>query len=193
MSRSRSSPSGPKHLKERQSEPRLQSIKDGAIINLTDFGTQLQTAATKILIDWLKTNSYGFQDGGCLMFAQALRIWSKEDFTLAGVYLSKNKTQAQHILARSRCGRFLDSDGLGTNDDIIFKMQVFERLENHTIDQFDIQTKGPIPYIPIQVEQITSSLNKNLGPYSAKRLSQTAYRSGQGFYTATKPCYDGKI
>lgn len=131
--------------------------RGGKAKNLTSFGRQLQSAATKLLPTFLKEYDFGFQDGGCAIFARALTVWSGDRLQLFG--LRSLQTNITHVIAGD--GRvFLDSDGVGTMSDIILKMEKLEREPGCAIEPFTpeaIQTTV-IPWIPAASQRIAADL-----------------------------------
>lgn len=125
---------------------RLQSIESGEVRNALPFGAILQSAAREVLPAWLAMAGYGFQDGGCLMFAVALQRWSSGRFSLAGAYRSSDLRQAQHVMAVTETCLYLDSDGAGTDLDVIAKLQHFEFLGETAVALYNPSTEASIPF-----------------------------------------------
>ena len=104
---------------------RLQShYGSGRLVNHTAFGRQLRTAGRRALGPHLDVYDFGFQDGGCAMFARALVIWSGGRLSMAGYALPQSRVQ--HVVAHDH-DFVLDSDGLATTMEGARKLAIIER------------------------------------------------------------------
>jgi hypothetical protein len=104
---------------------RLQShYAGGRLVNHTVFGRKLRRAAGIALDSHLDRYDFGFQDGGCAMFARALVIWSGDRLALAG-YATRPRV-FEHVVAVDQ-DVVLDSDGLATVTEGARKLAVIER------------------------------------------------------------------
>jgi len=104
---------------------RLQShYGSGRLVNHTAFGRELRKAARRALVGHVDVYDFGFQDGGCAMFARALVIWSGDRLSMAGYALPGNRVQ--HVVAHDM-DLVMDSDGLATSLEGARKMAVIER------------------------------------------------------------------
>lgn len=91
---------------------RLQShYPSGRLVNHTVFGRQLRAAARRALTPHLQSHDFGFQDGGCAMFARALVLWSENRLCMAGY--APPRGRIQHVVANDG-DLVLDSDGVAT-------------------------------------------------------------------------------
>jgi hypothetical protein len=153
--------------------PNLQSISNGTIHNRLPFGKKLASASRRILNEVLETVGFGFQDGGCLMFASALKIWSGNKFELASLYVAHDPSLAHHVIAKYG-EYYLDSDGIGTADDLIVKLSTFERRSDYYIDVYRPETQGDIPYEQDLVDLLVLRISQKIGPFNPDQLHMPA-------------------
>jgi len=141
---------------------RLQSVyPSGLLRNHTPFGKKLRFVGRLLLPDHLRIYDFGFQDGGCAMFAQALVQWSNGRLTL-GSYVLPGRG-VQHVVAREG-DVVLDSDGLSTRDEGATKLAVQEMCPGCTwIDGFDPGASPRIPWSPRYSNDLADHVKRLLG------------------------------
>lgn len=148
---------------------KIQVISDAAddensIINHSEIGKRLQSAALNILEDFLTRYDFGFQDGGCYIFALGLQKWSQNNLTLRAVRSTEYPQRIQHVVACYNDLFYLDSDGLASDSDMVSKMDVFSSLKDHYITE--METLDPeIPTSEVESSKIARQLEAILGPY----------------------------
>lgn len=143
----------------------LQSITGGNLRNHSPFGRAIQRSANQILSTWLERVDYGFQDGGCLMFALALQRWSGNFLDLSAVFSPSRGNVAQHFMASHRDCLFLDSDGIARKSDLLRKMTVFDGLHEPWVFQVGATHRGEIPLNEDLVDFLITALQSHLGPF----------------------------
>ena len=97
-----------------------------AIRNRTKIGRDLQAACRAMLARFVPECGCGFQDGGCLTLATALRAWSGGALEIRAAYRIGRRRHADHMYA-SADGLCLDSDGVATEAEMVAKLDRFER------------------------------------------------------------------
>lgn len=140
---------------------RLQShYPSGRLVNHTVFGRQLRAAARRALTPHLQSYDFGFQDGGCAMFARALVIWSGGRLSMAGYALPRNRVQ--HVVARDM-DLVLDSDGLATSFEGERKMAVVEHCPGCFLVEDFVPASSPrIPWSEPGSRNIAAALTAAL-------------------------------
>jgi len=140
---------------------RLQShFASGRLVNHTAFGRDLRKAAGRALVAHLDVYDFGFQDGGCAMFARALVIWSGGRLTMAGYALPRNRVQ--HVVARDM-DLVLDSDGLATSLEGARKMAIVEHCPGCFLVEDFVPTASPrIPWSETGSRDIAATLTAAL-------------------------------
>lgn len=154
---------------------RFQALKSRRIRNLLPFGIELQRFARTHVGDFSEKTEFGFQDGGCLMFAASLRIWSNESLGLGAIYGIHKPLQAQHVAAlfgevSNKMSLYLDSDGVGTAEDLLEKMHILEGLTDMWVDTYSMDNETIIPYRSDLVEDLVNRLHKCFGTFAPERL-----------------------
>lgn len=150
---------------------RIQKIRDGSLSNSLPFGKELRSAARAMLNDFVPLQDCGFQDGGCLMFATALRDWSGDVLELAAVYRADRPGRAQHVVARFGEGLFLDSDGAATEADLLAKMNRLEGLPDPYVGEWSTAAnQEEIPFDASAVDMLRLRLEQHLGRFDVTRL-----------------------
>jgi hypothetical protein len=140
---------------------RLQShYGSGRLVNHTAFGRDLRKAARRALVGHLDVYDFGFQDGGCAMFARALVIWSGGRLSMAGYALPRNRVQ--HVVARDM-DLVLDSDGLATSFEGSRKMAVVEHCPGCFLVEDFVPAASPrIPWSEPGSQDIAAALAPTL-------------------------------
>jgi len=154
---------------------RFQALKSRRIRNLLPFGIELQRFAREHVGAFSEKTEFGFQDGGCLMFAASLRIWSNESLNLAAIYENLKPLQAQHVTAvfgevGNKMSLYLDSDGAGTAEDLLEKMRILEGLTDMWVDAYSMNNETIIPYRSDLVEDLVKRLHRRFGTFAPDRL-----------------------
>jgi hypothetical protein len=149
-------------------ERRLQTFRGGLVVNHHRFGRQLSAAARAILPAWLKKIDHGFQEGGSLLFAEALKKWSGDSLDTIKVYCPSRPDRPHHVVASFHGWLFLDSDGLGTEADLLRKM-VASRASREP--QIGTYCRGAVLIIPFQqdlCDYLTTEFTNHFGAYDPK-------------------------
>jgi hypothetical protein len=155
----------------------LQTIdqQEGRVVNHTTAGEILQSSAAE-MIDILDSCGLdvGWQDGGCRIFAEALHAWSAGAIEL-GVMAKGNDTTASHavgVLMMPGQTLLLDSDGVGTAEELSHKLAVLERTQGESL----VATgEGAIPLLdelPIDdsaVSYAVRAIDMHLGEFAEWR------------------------
>lgn len=145
-----------------------QSISRGRIVNHLSFGKSLQKLAHDLLSPFIAKVDYGFQDGGCFMFATALRDWSEGVLTLVSVYRTdRTPDAAQHVLACLDGTLYLDSDGVGTGADVLHKMAAFNAMPEAEIREHKLAEGQVIPFDPELCAFLAKRMRRRFGPFNA--------------------------
>lgn len=141
---------------------RLQSAyRTGLLRNHTPFGRRLRIVARRLLADHLRTYDFGFQDGGCAMFAQGLVEWSDGRLTL-GSYVLPGRG-VQHVVAHDD-GIVLDSDGVSTVDEGTTKLALLEDCPGcRFVHGFDPRASMSIPWSRASSSEIAGRLQRMIG------------------------------
>lgn len=150
----------------------IQRIRGRRVINQTLVGRSLQQVARKLGGDFAKAAGYGFQDGGCLIFASALCNWSRGTLELAAIHRVGHSGQAQHVVARFGTALFLDSDGVATEEDILRKMREVEHLRDPVAGDYDEGSRGEIPINTALISVLERELLNRLGTFERSMLDQ---------------------
>lgn len=138
---------------------RLQShYASGRLVNHTSFGRDLRRAARRVLVRHLDVYDFGFQDGGCAMFAHALVVWSGGRLSMAGYSLPGGRVQ--HVVAHDPdAGLVLDSDGVSTDAEGARKMAVLEQCPGCVLEAGFIPAESPrIPWSHSSSRDIAQAL-----------------------------------
>lgn len=141
----------------------IQEIRGSRVVNMTEGGRSIQRAADRLLSRFVAEIGFGFQDGGCNIFAEALVGWSDGLLGLAAVHVAGDR-QAQHVVAR--LGRvFLDSDGAATAGDLLNKMRVLEHVATPELHGWREGALGEIPRDPAASARLAARLRQEAGPF----------------------------
>ncbi len=124
---------------------KLQShYRSGRLVNHTPFGRQLRAAARRALVPHLDVYEFGFQDGGCAMFARALVIWSGGRLSMAGY--APHNGRVQHVVAHDM-DLVLDGDGLATSHEGARKLALLEQCPGCSLIEGFVPDASPrIPW-----------------------------------------------
>lgn len=148
---------------------------NGCVVNATRSGRLIQQVATEML-DLLSDAGlpYGWMDGGCRIFAEALRDWS-DGKILLGVTSADGKT-ASHVVGvlalsddpESPCV-LIDADGLASPNVMLEKLDWLESSPGEKVigigDLAD-QLAQSLPIDEAVVDQAVQSLEVGLGTFS---------------------------
>jgi len=138
----------------------IQSI-DGTrkIINHTRFGCALQRTARGLLSYSVTKQGYGFQDGGCQLFAEALYIWSDGQLRPRAAYTGN---RAQHVFVQGQSIAF-DSDGIAIIPDMRRKLELLECLVNVRFGNYRWGQSPTIPRDMVESEYLARMIGEELG------------------------------
>lgn len=93
------------------------------IVNHTEFGIKLENFACDNLDMIANENGCGWTDGGCLIFAKALELWSKQEITLgAAVSVINEKLIVDHAVGICKTENgiiYLDANGLSAKEEML--------------------------------------------------------------------------
>lgn len=144
----------------------LQRIAGCRVCNRLPFGRRLRRLACSLLPGFLEETKFGFQDGGCLMFAEALRAWSRGSLALAAVYRTdRAPAKAQHVLAQFGADLYLDSDGAGTAADMTAKMAAFNSLRCTQVRPYVRLAGDAIPHDSNLVAMLARRMQRRFGDF----------------------------
>lgn len=149
---------------------KFQRIRGPTVINSIPFGRAVRSLAHDLVWQFSDTADFGFQDGGCHMFAAALKDWSGGGLELAAVYCPARGRQAQHVVARFGGTIFIDSDGAGSREDLLDKMVKFEKLVGATVGDYDPASETVIPFNASLVEWLTKRMRRRFGAFDPSVL-----------------------
>ena len=150
---------------------RIQRIRGGRISNALPFGQRLRKVADEMVWPFSDRTGFGFQDGGCRMFATALRDWSGGALDLAAIYRRDRPGRVQHVVARFGTELFLDSDGAGTEADLLAKMAVTEGMPDPHMGEWVPESGRDIPYDEALVAELVQGLEQRLGAFDPAVLA----------------------
>lgn len=133
-----------------------------------------------MLNEWfVEQHEYDFQDGGCLILAEALVKWSDGRLSLAAssneaMQPGHRRRRAQHLLAEwsgpSGEALYLDSDGLGTHDDVLRKATILELMPPQRIDPYPAGfARDAIPRPGPSTDRIAGNLAQIAGRFASWR------------------------
>lgn len=142
---------------------KLQSIRRGTVCNHTELGKSVRRAARKALPDFLDQKGFGFQDGGCQIFAEALHIWSNGTLKPYAAYATNRGGGAQHVFVGSDT-EAIDSDGLATHAEMQAKLEHFEAPLKVRIRPYSFGEAHNIPRDVAASERIAALLRTALAP-----------------------------
>ena len=150
---------------------RLQRLRRHRVRNLLPFGMRLQEAVSEVYDRgiWFSEFDGGFQDGGCLIFASALSLWSKGQIGLKAIYCRTIQGIPQHVVG---ClGPLLfDSDGVGTDLDLIRKIRKYSGLQAPYVGPYELidtdDCDKPIPYRQALVDYMSAEFTSILGSFN---------------------------
>ncbi|AXH16443.1 hypothetical protein CP985_13645 [Malaciobacter mytili LMG 24559] len=152
----------------------LTTIQNYEIINFTPEGKELSLLANNNLLEILyKKYSFGFQDGGCLIFASLISSFV-ENSKIVSVGRRGNSDHFA-VSMKSKYGNiYIDSDGVFTKDEIIFKqfqMELFALVpsyEHIIIEEYDLHEFNTLDIV--FDESIISDMKKDYGSLLVKIL-----------------------
>lgn len=142
--------------------------------NPTAFGSKLRLFCRKQLDHVVPTYDHGFQDGGCLTLAVALKDWSAEQLELRSLYVIGLPRRPQHIVAWS-AGACLDSDGAYPEHSLITKFDYLER-QRHRLGTFRVDQPHNIPFYPELRDRLVRGLTRRFGPFTPDMLTGVTAR-----------------
>lgn len=147
----------------------IQRFRGHTVLNSHPFGRALQSFGRTRIAPFAEVTQFGFQDGGCLMFAMALRDWSEGNLKLSAVYSSTRGLQAQHVVATlaGDVPLYLDSDGVGTEYDILAKGERFDWLEGGYVDAYCEIGESTIPRDDSLIADLALRLGRRFGPFNS--------------------------
>jgi hypothetical protein len=114
--------------------------KAGEVTNHTEFGRQIEAFGRDALdeIAPVFTWFHGeWQNGGCLMLARALQQWSDGALGLAVIRSRRCPEIVQHVICQVGDNLYVDSDGMGTAEDMCRKASDLEYLPEPYLEVAD--------------------------------------------------------
>jgi hypothetical protein len=139
---------------------------------LSKINRVFKEALTEPVIALYHYNGCGFFDGGCLLLAHALHLWSKESLKMAGCVreIIQDQTQVDHWFVTAQIGGksyYLDANGL-------MKPAVFLRywMESEGLgpilrcDNPEPDQSGEAPWDPSFSALLATQIEAALGPYT---------------------------
>lgn len=144
----------------------IQQIHERRVINRSDLGQEIQRASALLEGHFVEKYGFGFQDGGCLMFACAAARWVKvksgnqnEAVSLWGLHVN-GCPSATHVVAKLG-DHFIDSDGLATESDLFEKLSSLELVSGQiTMRPLTKKSMADLPYNESAMECITSGMQE---------------------------------
>lgn len=117
-----------------------QSIRDLDVINVMPLGQEIQKFGQKTIEFILRKKDCGWLDGGCHIFAHAMKeVFEENGITSHIMSVGRNGHQDHAIVAvnTQKYGTlFIDSDGIGNEKDIIKKMEKLELVTPSIIQEY---------------------------------------------------------
>lgn len=142
-------------------------IEDYEVHNYSEFGKVIQSACNHLLSDVVAKFDCGFQDGGCLMLAKAFERWSSGKLELYFIANSKIPHIVQHVIASYGGELFIDSDGIGTQEDFLQKSRLLEGMETVEIHKVDSKTNlTGILDNEDYIQHLAAEIKKEIGEYA---------------------------
>jgi hypothetical protein len=130
-------------------------------------GPSLRRFARDTLAYTLPAYGHGYQDGGCLTFAQAMIDWSGGAFLMAAVERSDRPGRVQHVVAVYGA-KHLDSDGVFSDQEMLQKMVRCEGLPAGLVKMVPMRFetyKGSIPFYPELRDHLVQCLTARFGAF----------------------------
>ena len=146
----------------------------GQVINETRAGELLQDGASDML-DVLAGEGpvYGWMDGGCRLFAEALGEWSKGRIGFA--VTSRDGQHASHAVGVLALGDepnstsvILDADGVSTPKELLEKLAILELSKGEQLVALDERAKVMAKALPQDDKlnhRLVTLLNMTMGPF----------------------------
>lgn len=158
-------------------------VDRGGVMNFTRIGQAIYNTAKESLCDMVKRHNTGWFDGGCYVFAKAVKTFLDEDLNENPTYSaivreSNNNFIYDHIVIRvvlSETGYddvYIDADGIMSKKDMLQKFIDIEGLkgEEYFIKDFipisDVTNRGDIVVAP----QFSEEIRKTMQEMYTKRL-----------------------
>lgn len=141
-------------IAEMQAATMLQSIKRRRVYNHSEFGRKMQRVARLALPAFLADSGFGFQDGGCQIFAEALVIWSDGALRPMAVYAGG---RVQHVFAGNDAIA-VDSDGIAFHSEMVRKCEALEGISGAYVADYAFGDSPQIPHDTAQSEALTKRL-----------------------------------
>lgn len=138
----------------------------------------IQKAKAKIYDEWfIETAEFGFQDGGCWMFAEALKRWSGGAFRVECVTIADDPKRIQHVVAAwdAPSGTlYVDSDGVfdavGMRDKVLCDMGPSAMISETSLSIILFKGSRTIPYREDWVARLAEDLGRLMPTCRTDRL-----------------------
>lgn len=143
----------------------------GREVDLSVWIEHIEKAKEEIYGWFVDVAEYGFQDGGCWIFAAALKKWSGDRLALYAVAHVDDHTRVEHVVASQDGFVLLDSDGIFSREEMITKV-LFDMgtrsgygPDDLAVDPFVSDTL--IPYDQGLVDAVAQDLDRLLPSFEA--------------------------